>query len=142
MQSRPLEAAPVPIREDLAAAFAATCSEFAEPGAWLAGTQRLAVAAEARNAWDCALCRRRKDALSPYGIEGDHLHLGALADGWVDVVHRIVTDSGRITERWYRSVVPEPIPADVFIEILSVATLVTCCDVFNSGIGIAREDSR
>ena len=111
--------------------------EFGQPGAWLDGAQRLAVANEARLAWDCALCQKRKDALSPYSVKGTHDHLGTLSAGWVEVVHRIVTDSGRITESWYHSVVPQELIEDEFIEILGIATLVSCCDVFTRGIGVA-----
>ena len=131
-----LASSPFVIRDDLASAFNQAVAEFGQTGAWLDGAQRIAVANEARYAWDCALCKRRKEALSPYAIDGEHDHLGVLPDRWVEAVHRIATDSGRITEKWYDSVVPNELTEDEFIEVLSVTTLISCCDVFTRGIGI------
>jgi hypothetical protein len=122
-------------RSDLANALANTCTELGSPGAWLDGSQRLAVAAEARNAWACDLCRRRKEALSPYRIEGNHEHISNLPGSWVEVVHRVVTDSGRITRAWYDSVIGEDLGEDEFIEVLSIACITTGIDTFARGIG-------
>lgn len=126
----------VPVREDLATALETAWTQLGEPGSWLDGGQRLAVAAEARHAKTCALCRRRKAALSPYTIEGEHDTLGVLNPTWIDVVHRVVTDSGRISERWYRSVHAAGVSEDEYVELVSVAVLATCVDAFARGIGM------
>jgi hypothetical protein len=127
----------ITIRDDIRSAISKACSEVAQAGAWLSGEQRLAIAREARQAWDCKLCQRRKEALSPYSIDGDHDHTGTLAQAWVEAVHRIVTDSGRITESWYDSMIAAGIVEDEFIELLSLVTMVSCMDIFNRGIGHA-----
>ena len=82
----PFDSPPVPLRPELAPALATAIAQLGEKGDWLDGERRLAVAREARNAWNCAICRERKDALSPYAVEGDHDHLGELSDDWVDVI--------------------------------------------------------
>ena len=131
-----IDTSPLAVRDDLKSALTQAWSEVAQTGAWLSGEQRLAIANEARNAWQCKLCKRRKEALSPYTIEGDHEHLGALPDAWIEAVHRIVTDSGRITESWYDSIIAAGIIEDEFIELLSLVTIVTGADTFMRGIGL------
>ena len=76
---------------------------MAQPGTWWTGAERLAIAGEARRAQDCGLCQRRKVALSPYIVEGEHDGGADLAPAVVEAVHRLVTDAGRITERWIQS---------------------------------------
>ena len=129
--------APLTIREDLLSALARTWGRLAEPGAWLDGAQRIAIAAEARNAWTCALCRDRKAALSPNAVTGSHDTIGAVPAPWLEVVHRVVTDSGRLTGRWYDEARDAGILEDEFVEIVSVAVLVTTVDAFTRGIGMA-----
>ena len=137
MTQGPFDEAPLDIRQDLLAALARTWGCLARPGAWLDGAQRAAIAAEARNAWSCALCQRRGDALSPYAVDGQHDAIGSLPAPWVEVVHRVVTDSGRLTGRWYEDARAAGILEDEFVEIVSVAVLVTTVDAFARGIGMA-----
>lgn len=136
MHAKTLDTSPVSVRADITGALARTWNSVAEVGAWLTGEQRLAIANEARNAWNCPLCRRRKEALSPYSVDGDHAHLGVLPEPWIAAVHRIVTDSGRITESWYESVIADDMSEDEFIELTSLTTIVTCADTFMRGIGL------
>ena len=131
-----INTSPLTVRDDLKSALTQAWSEVAQIGAWLSGEQRLAIANEARNAWQCKLCQRRKESLSPYTVKGDHEHLGALPDAWIEAVHRIVTDSGRITESWYDSTIVAGITEDEFIELLSLVTIVTGADTFMHGIGL------
>lgn len=124
------------VRPDLATVLAKVCTELGSPGAWLDGSLRLAVAEEARNAWACDLCRARKEALSPYFVEGNHDLASGLPDNWVEVVHKVVTDSGRITRAWYDSIIGEDLGEDEFIEILSIACITTGIDTLARGIGV------
>ena len=135
--TRLFENPPTTIRPPLAAALETAWSQLAEPGAWLTGAQRLAVVAEARHAWDCNLCRDRTAALSPYAIAGDHDHLGDLPPEWIDVIHRVTTDSGRLTEDWLRGVLDTGIEEDEFVEIVGVAIIGIAIDAFADGIGVA-----
>jgi hypothetical protein len=137
MTSAAFAQTPIPIRADLRAALARSWTRLGEPGAWLDGATRVQVAAEARQAWDCALCRRRKEALSPHAIEGDHDALGRLPESWIEVIHRVVTDSGRITERWYQAMRERGVGEEEFVELVSVAVLATVVDAFALGIGMA-----
>ncbi len=64
--------APVPVREDLTAAHRRTWQRLAYAGNWWTGAERVAIAAEMRQARHCKLCTVRKNALSPHTIEGVH----------------------------------------------------------------------
>ena len=125
-----------PIRDDLAVALESSWGALSGPGAWLDGKQRSAVVDEVRGAWDCALCRRRKEALSPYVIQSEHDQQRKLPASWVEVIHKVVTDNGRITHAWYDSVIGDDLLEDEFIELLGVSTAVCGIDAFCRGVGI------
>src|SRR3989475_13047015 len=88
MQDISYRAALVPVRDDFAAAHTRFWKRLASPGAWWTGAERVAIAAEVRQARHCALCQARKAALTPAAVQGRHDHLGALPDAAVDVIHR------------------------------------------------------
>ena len=138
MQMHPLDDSRLPIRDDLKVSIETAWTQIPKTGAWLSGQQRLGVVAEARQAWLCGLCQRRKASISSYVTEGAHDSLDHLPPTWVEVIHRIVTDPGRITESWYESVIGADILEDEYIEILSLATIVTCIDTFTDALGMER----
>ena len=61
---------PWPVRDDITAAQRRAWDRLGRAGTWLTGAERIAVAAEARNALDCDLCQARKAALSPNAVHG------------------------------------------------------------------------
>ena len=132
--------AAVNIRPELLPALETAIAQLGQPGDWLDGAQRLAVAREARNAWACNICRERKAALSPYAIDGEHDHLGDLPEDWVDVIHRVVTDSGRLTESWLNSHLAGGMAEDEYVEMVSVTIITTVIDAFALGIGVDPPD--
>ena len=127
---------PLSIREDLAAAHARAWERIAWPGTWWDGAARVAIAAETRKAPSCALCRRRKEALSPLTIEGNHDSLGQLPDLAVEVAHRVRTDPGRLGEPWYREVIARGLTAAQYVEIVSVVAHVVAIDTMARGLGL------
>src|SRR5438094_1434566 len=102
MQDISYSAALVPVRDDFVAAHTRFWERLASPGAWWTGAERVAIAAEVRQARHCALCQARQKALTPTGVEGHHGHYGALPDTAVDVIHRVVTDPGRLSRQWFK----------------------------------------
>ena len=130
------ERSTVPVRSDLERAHRHVWRHIATPGTWLDGVQRVAVAAEARRARRCALCRRRKEALSPYTIAGDHEALEDLPEDWIEVIHRIATDPGRLTKQWYEKMLGAGIADTEYVEIVGVIAHITAVDTFTRGIGI------
>ncbi len=127
---------PLPIRDDLAAAHARAWARIARPGTWWDGAERVAIAAETRQASHCALCRRRKEALSPLSLEGTHDSLGQLPEPVVEVVHRVRTDPGRLGERWYRGVISGGLTEEQYVEIVSVLAHTVAIDTMARGLGV------
>jgi len=125
----------VAIRDDLAKAHARAWERIGRPGTWWDGAARVAIAAETRHASSCRLCRRRKEALSPAAIEGTHDSLGALPEIVVEVVHRVRTDPGRLSERWFRSVLAAGVSEEQYVETISVVAHVVAIDTMGRGLG-------
>jgi len=128
--------APIKIRNDLAAARSRARERLGRPGTWWDGAERVAIAAETRHALSCALCRRRKEALSPAAIEGKHDSLGVLPEVVVELVHRVLTDPGRLSERWFRGVIAAGLSEEQYVESLSIVAHVVAIDTMARGLGI------
>ena len=126
--SYPDASSPDPVRADLAEAHRRAWQHIARPGTWLTGAERVAVADETRRARDCVLCRERKQALSPFAVEGEHDHGDALPESLVDEVHRVTTDAARLSESWYRSLLEAGLDAEAYVEALGVSVLVISVD--------------
>lgn len=136
MNPAPYENAAVRIRADLAAAHGRAWAHIAHPGTWCSGAERVAVAAETRQAAECRLCRERKEGLSAAAVPGAHDSLGALPDNIVEVVHRVVTDPARLTRRWFDGVIRSGLSVEQYVEIVSVVVHVVAVDTFARGIGM------
>lgn len=128
-----------PIRADLTDAHRQAWEHIASPGTWLTGAERVAVADETRRARDCALCAERKNALSPFAVDGEHDHAGTLPTALVDVVHRVTTDAQRLTQAWHDSLIADGLADERYVEALGVAVLIISIDEFHHAMGIARE---
>jgi len=133
--STPPAAADLPIRDGLARELARAWLRLASPGTWWSAAQRLAIAAEARQAQRCALCLRRKLALSPYGDAGRHDRLGELPDALVEITHRIATDAGRLTRGWVDSMLRAGVSEEQYVEAVGVVALITALDRFDHALG-------
>jgi hypothetical protein len=130
------EGSPISVRADLADAHARVWDRLARPGTWLDGPTRVRVAAETRRAPSCTLCAQRKAALSPYAVEGEHDDPGELPRNWIEVIHRIVSDPGRLTHSWYQQMLATGIAETEYVEIVSVIGHVIAIDTFARGLGI------
>jgi hypothetical protein len=125
----------LPIRPGLASAIAEAWTRLAGPGTWWSGAERMAIATDARNASGCRLCKERKQALSPYAAKGVHDSLGNLSGDAIEAVHRLVTDASRISEAWVRTMADGPLGEGGYVEIVSVASIVTALDTFDHALG-------
>jgi len=124
-----------PIREDFTASHDYCWNRLAAPGTWLTGTQRVAVAKEVRQAQRCSLCRLRKEALSPYGVDGAHETVTDLSDVMVEVVHWITTEPQRLTKAWFDGIMQRGLTEEEYVEILGTLGAVFQIDEFCRGIG-------
>jgi hypothetical protein len=141
---------PWPIRSDLRDAFRFTWKKVSEPGTWLTGAERVAIASEVRNAQKCDLCSKRKKSLSPFlpggksaggeSAEGEHhgSH-GPLSSTQVDVAHRLTTDASRLTESWLDQCVAAGVSREMYVEILSVVVSTLAIDSFHHCLGFELE---
>ncbi len=137
MTALSFQAARFPIRDDIRAVLPRVWSRIGEPGTWLTGAQRVAIALEARHAAACRLCAERKAALSPSAVDGVHDSLGGLPETWVDVIHRVISDPGRLARNWYRKVTDEGISEQDYVELVGVVVTVVAVDTFCRGIDMA-----
>jgi hypothetical protein len=129
-------AALVPVRDAFAAAHTRFWRRLASPGAWWTGADRVAIAAEVRHARHCALCQARKAALTPAAVIGHHDHLGALPEVAVDVIHRVVTDPGRLSRTWFQETMAAGLSAEQYVELLGTLVALVSIDSFCRGIGV------
>lgn len=126
---------PLPIRPRLVEAIEEAWRRLARPGTWWSGAERLAIAAEVRRAATCDLCQRRKAALSPYTVEGQHDSDSDLPEAAIEAAHRLASDAGRITETWVRSIAEGGLGEERYVEIVSIAAIVTGLDTFERALG-------
>jgi len=130
----------LPIRAELGGALDRGWAQLGKAGGWLTGHQRVAGAQEARAAWHGSLCREIKKALSPYAVEGSHDAATDLPQPWVDAIHRVVTDPGRLTEKWCLQVQNSGLSEDEYVELVSITIITTVIDTFSIAIGIQVPD--
>lgn len=136
MQLPSSQAAPLPLRSDLAESHERAWASIAAHGTWLTGSRRVAVAAEIRRARHCAFCERIRAALSPYTVEGRHDTLGVLGEPEVELIHRVVSDPGRLTEAWSQSVLARGLAEGEYIEIVGLIAMVMMMDTFTRALGL------
>ena len=135
MTTSSFQSEPLAVRDDLLGAHRRAWERMARPGTWWTGAERVAMAAEVRKAPACDLCRRRKAALSPNAIEGDHDTSGVLPPAVVDVIHRVRTDPGRLTRAWFNEVIASGLTDARYVEIVAVVVTVVGMDTFARALG-------
>lgn len=123
------------IRPDLRDSHAHAWERIASPGTWLDAGRRIAVAAEVRKARSCAFCAQIKAALSP-NIRGVHETTGKLGKGEVELIHRVVTDPGRLSEKWSADVLAMGLSEGEYVEIAGLIAMVMMMDTFTRALGL------
>lgn len=126
-----------PIREDFAESHNRYWKRLAAPGTWLSGAQRVDVAREVRQTKHCSLCSRRKEALSPYQVDGAHdVASTTLSDVMVEVIHRVISDPGRLTKTWFEGIKEQGLCEAEYIEIIGTLVFVFSIDEFCRAIDV------
>ena len=104
-------------------------AQLGQAGGWFDGRERISIAADARLARQCGFCLERKAALSPYALQGEHAESETdLSNLVVDTIHRIVTDPGRLSERWYSELADAGMRPEELVEITSIIGVITIAD--------------
>lgn len=132
--------APYPVRSNIAESHNRYWERLAAPGTWLTGAQRVNIAKEIRQAHSCKLCRQRKESLSPYQVDGTHDTASDLSDVMVEVVHRIITDSARLTKAWFDGVIKQGLKVEEYVEIVGTLVHFFTVDEFCRGLGVALNE--
>ena len=126
------------MREELAETQALAWQRLASPGTWWTAAERVAIAAEARNARACPFCAARAAALAPMAVSGTHARLNTpLSDAAIEAIHRIRTDPGRLGETWFLRLRQAGLDEAAYVELVSVVAVVTAVDTFHSAAGLA-----
>ncbi len=127
------EDASVAVRDDLERAHLDTVNEWASPGNWWSGTERLALVDEVRRA-------RAADEMPPWvrpttvdGLTDPDSPLPAAA---IDAVWRLTNHSGTLTEDWYLETIGDELSPERYVELVGVVATANCIDVFAQAIGV------
>jgi hypothetical protein len=136
MSSISYDDSPYTVREDITAAHQRAWDRLSKAGSWLTGEERIKVMAETRHARGCATCAKIKDALSPFAVTDAHDAGTDLPENWVNMIHLIVADPGRLTHGWYKKTIDGGIDETHFVEIVSVVAHTTAIDTFAKGLGV------
>ena len=108
------------------------------PGCWWTGAERVAIAAEVRQARRCGLCAQSRRAPSPHAVSGNHDRASAtLPEAAVEAVHRIVTDANRLGRSWLEKLAADGLSDGHYVELVGVVVAVVSIDAFCRGVGSA-----
>jgi hypothetical protein len=126
----------IELRHGVGRAVDRTWKRIGKPGTVWTGAQRVTIAQEFRLARSCDLCAERKAALSPFAVDGTHAGAGDLPAAAVDATHRIATDSGRLSSRWYDEFLDAGLGPQHLVELTGVAATVAVIDTFHRAVGL------
>lgn len=124
------------IRSDLSKSLDVAWQRVGEAGTWWTGAERVAIAAETREAVHCKLCLARKQAASAAMAFGEHDKTVDLPLAAIEAIHRVRTDSGRLGQGWYRSLISAGLSEEHYVELLSVVSVVVATDTFHRAAGL------
>lgn len=132
------DAARWPVRTEIGEAHRGSWARLASPGTWWTGAERVAIASESRAARACGFCRERKQALSPAAVPGKHDSVSGerLPDAIIDVGHRVASDPGRLSRRWFDGVLAVGVSDAHYVEAVAVTAGTVSIDTFCRGIGV------
>ncbi|MFT5487574.1 MAG: hypothetical protein ACI9JL_004453 [Paracoccaceae bacterium] len=118
-----------PVREDLDATHAKQLAQLAAPGTWGNSQQRLAIAAEARQAgYDAGILEKPDDAGAPPEID--------LPDVAKKVVRELAANPKDFLEANFDDARAGGLSDAEYTEIVGIVSRVTDLDVFARGIGV------
>jgi hypothetical protein len=117
--------APIAIRAEIQEAFRKEWSFLAAPGTWWSGTERVAIAAEARRAM-----ASERTASRPTSILGEHVTV---------VVRAVAADSPLITAEWVAGLESKGVAMPAYAEIIGIVARLSAVDLFHRALGMPLE---
>lgn len=127
------------LSDKLKANHSTSWRQVSQAGDFWDAQQRVAIVQEARASLRCELCTARKQALSPFGVAGEHTRYPTssdLTDVAVDSIHRIRTDPGRLTREWFDTVIASGMSQQAYTELVSVVTTSVIIDTLHNSVGL------
>ncbi len=126
------------LRDNLKQAHAAAWRRIGVAGDFFSGSARAEMVRSAREALDCPLCAQRTSALSPNAVSGAHRGNAKLDDPIVELIHRLVTDPGRLTRAWFDGVLNDGVSPAAYVEVVSVVASSVIIDTLHRALGLER----
>jgi len=123
-------------RVDLIEAHADAWNRIGNPGAFWDGRSRVALVRAARDSLACGLCRRRLDAVSPAHVDGMHDGEQFLPAPAVELAHRLTSDPGRLTRRWFEGICAAGLSHQAYAEAVSVIATSVVIDTLHQSLGL------
>jgi len=137
-----LSDATLPVTDEIASALRAEWQRLAAPGTWLAGDQRVAVAAEARAARSAAggqgHARRQPARAGGDGARagGDGAELDPVL---AQAARRVAATPSALTGEWVADVVARGPGVAFYVETVGVVARLAAVDAYVAGVGAAAE---
>jgi alkylhydroperoxidase family enzyme len=123
------------VRYDIIDSHNEAWHRLAAPGTWLNSDRRISVVAEIRQALSCQFCKKIKAALSPNVVSGSHETTNILSDTEVELIHRSVSDPGRLSKTWAQDVLSSGIKEGEYVEIVGIIASVMIMDTTTMALG-------
>jgi hypothetical protein len=124
------------IRKDLTESHSRLFAQLAEPGTWLSAIERASIVAELRIVKDCRYCTERKAVLAPKLPKGSHTTQDDdLNEDQVELIHRLVSDPGRISRIYVDSLLANGMTDGEYVEISAIVSAVVVADTFDLALG-------
>ncbi len=118
-----------PVREDIESVHEKQLEQFGAPGTWGTGAQRLAIAAEARNAGiEASLLQAPEKALAVSDVQ--------LPEIARRVVQRLAVSPKDVDEALYDEARAGGLSDAEYVEIVGLVARITDLDIFARGIGV------
>ena len=126
------------LTEELKTAHETAWNKIAGPGDFFSGEERIEMIRAARDADDCELTLARKNAISPFAVNGEYVGDYLLDSNAIDVIRRIASDPGRLTKAWFNQVIANGLAPEEYVEVVSVVTTSIIIDTLLQAIGLAQ----
>ena len=126
------------LTEELKTAHETAWNKIAGPGDFFSGEERLEMIRAARDADDCELTRARKNAISPFAVNGEYVGDYLLDSNTIDVIRRIASDPGRLTKAWFDQVIANGLAPEEYVEVVGVVTTSIIIDTLHQALGLAQ----
>jgi len=121
----------------LVSAHAEVWARIGEAGAFWTGSERVALVAESRRACGCTLCKRRRASASPFSVVGDHDDAARLLPpAAVELTHRLTSDPGRLTRRWFDQLLSAGLDARAYVDAVGVIASSVVIDTLHRALGL------